>query len=449
MNNLLNITKKELKELLTPGSVLSVVLMVFIFMGIGTLMGGAVEEASSLSTIGIVNGEADSADNYWSEFAIDKLYEAYGLTPGEETALIVMLESPYGDTQKITEEMIEKGVTMAIGIVPGFTASIKSQQQTAIEEYYIFYNSGLLGTAGTSISAIVVGMISNDISLELVSNVTGPADADFLLHPVSTSASHSYTYINGEVYDDITPLEISLSIMSQTMMVPIVIMMIIIVIGSMVISSMGSEKENKTLETLLTMPVTRTTIVSGKLLSAAIVGLIYGLLYMIGMSFYVGGMMGIGSDVDLSEYGLALGLIDWVLIAAMIFFAIFCALGICMILGAFTKNFKASQTMILPITVLAMIPMFVTMFTSWATLPLVGKVVLFAIPFSHPMMVMNNLMFGDLTLVFAGLAYLVVFTLVMIFITVKLYKSDILLTGLGNTKAGMRMNKLVSKRKKA
>jgi ABC-2 type transport system permease protein len=119
-----------------------------------------------------------------------------------------------------------------------------------------------------------------------------------------------------------------------------------------------------------------------------------------------------------------------------------------MILGAFTKNFKASQTMILPITVLAMIPMFITMFTSWGTLPLVGKVVLFAIPFSHPMMVMNNLMFGDLTLVFAGLAYLVVFTLVMIFITVKLYKSDILLTGLGNTKAGMRMNKLVKKGKK-
>jgi ABC-2 type transport system permease protein len=198
---------------------------------------------------------------------------------------------------------------------------------------------------------------------------------------------------------------------------------------------MGSEKENKTLETLLTLPMSRTTIVSGKLLAAAFVGLIYGMAYMVGMSFYVGGIMGSAGGVDLKDYGLSIGLVDWALIAIMIFLAIFCALGICMILGAFTKNFKASQTMILPISILAMIPMFITMFSSWNDLPGVAQAILFAIPFSHPMMVMNNLMFGDMTLVFAGIAYLVVFTIVIIMITVRLYKSDILLTGIGQTKA--------------
>jgi len=449
MNHLLNLTKKELKELLTPGAILSVVVMVFIFMGIGTMMGGAMEEATTASDIGLVNGDEGG---YWSEFAIDSIKEfyksQYHISIEEVSDHFIILESPYGDNLQIAKEMIDKGLNTAFGIAPDFTASINAHKQASMEEYYIFSNSGLLGTTASAISMSIVPWVSDSISYELVSDIAGSADTGFLLNPISQTPLSKYTYINGEIYDGITPVEISLSIMSQTMMVPIVIMMIIIVIGSMIISSMGSEKENKTLETLLTMPVTRTTIVSGKLLAAAIVGLIYGMLYMVGMSFYVGGMMGIDTGIDLNDYGLTLGLLDWVLIAVMIFFAIFCALGICMILGAFTKNFKASQTMILPITVLAMIPMFITMFTSWASLPLVGKAVLFAIPFSHPMMVMNNLMFGDLTLVFAGLAYLAVFTLVIIFITVKLYKSDILLTGLGNTKAGMRMNTLVKKGKK-
>ncbi|MCL1979099.1 MAG: ABC transporter permease [Methanomassiliicoccaceae archaeon] len=449
MNHLLNLTKKELRELLTPGAIISVIVMVVIFMGVGTMIGGAMNDVTSASKIGIVNGDEGG---YWSEFAIDSIYDfyeaAYNLTPEEASEYIIMLDSPFGDNEQIAKEMLDKGLSSAFGIVEGFTLSIDSQIQTTIEEYYIFSNSGLLGTASTLISSTIVPWVSNCISVELVSDITGPAPAEFMLNPIDQVSAPQYTYIKGNVYEGVTPIEISSSIMSQTMMVPIVIMMIIMVIGNMVISSMGSEKENKTLETLLTMPVTRTTIVGGKLLASAIVGLVYGLAYLIGMSFYVGGITSSANGVNLADYGLSLGVTDWGIIAVMIFLAIFCALGMCMILGAFTKNYKAAQTMMLPISVLAMIPMFVTMFVSWGSLPAVMKAILFAIPFSHPMMVMNNLMFGDLTLVLEGLVYLVVFTLVIVLITVRLYKSDILLTGLGQTKAGKMARAISSKGKK-
>ncbi|MDR2698846.1 MAG: ABC transporter permease [Candidatus Methanoplasma sp.] len=434
MNHLLNLTKKELRELLTPGAVVSVLVMVFLFMGIGSVAGNAVDEATALSKIGIVNGDPSG---HWSEFALDFIYEAYGSNASE---YIVMLDTPYGNNEEIMKEMIEKGLNTAYGMGPGFTASINAKTQTTIDEYYIFTNNGLLGSAASAVSPLIIQLISQSISKELISTVTDPSAADFILHPIKDptmqgSPDTRHTYVKGEVYDGVSPAELSAALMSQTMMVPIVIMMIIMVIGTMVISSMGSEKENKTLETLLTMPVRRTTIVSGKLLAAAIVGLVYGMAYMVGMSFYMGGIMGSVGSIDLQDYGLSLGLTDWILIAVMIFLAIFCALGLCMILGAFTKNYKAAQTMMLPISVLAMIPMFITMFTSWGSLPALMQAFLFAIPFSHPMMVMSNLMFGNMTLVLAGIAYLSVFTLVIIFITVKLYKSDILLTGIGQTKA--------------
>ena len=51
--------------------------------------------------------------------------------------------------------------------------------------------------------------------------------------------------------------------------IPIILMMIIIYSSQMVISAIAMEKQNKTLETLLTVPIPRTSIVTAKMLAAA------------------------------------------------------------------------------------------------------------------------------------------------------------------------------------
>jgi ABC-2 type transport system permease protein len=117
-----------------------------------------------------------------------------------------------------------------------------------------------------------------------------------------------------------------------------------------------------------------------------------------------------------------------------------------MILGAFTKNYKMAQTMTLPISGLAIIPMFVFMFSSWESLGTVGQALMFLIPFSHPMMAMDNLIFGDMSIVLFGIAYLVVFDIIMILITVRIYSSDILITGLGQNKTVVRIQRIFTKR---
>lgn len=224
--------------------------------------------------------------------------------------------------------------------------------------------------------------------------------------------------------------------MTQIFMIPIVIMIVIMVVGSIVISSMGNEKENKTLETLLTMPVKRSTIVTGKILASAIMGLVYGGVYMAGMYVYMGSMTANVGGIDLSEIGLVLGPVEWIITMLIMFISIMCALGLCMILGAFVKSYKGAQTMTLPISVLAIIPMFIFMLSDWNSLGTGMQAVMFAIPFSHPMMAMQNLLFGDVLLVIYGLIYNVIFAVASILITVKLYNSDILLVGLGSTKFG-------------
>ncbi|MCK5030169.1 MAG: ABC transporter permease, partial [Thermoplasmatales archaeon] len=105
------------------------------------------------------------------------------------------------------------------------------------------------------------------------------------------------------------------------------------------------------------------------------------------------------------------------------------ALALCMLLGTMAKNYKSAQTLTFPVAMLAMIPMFITMFADFDTLPLALKGLLFAIPFSHPMMASRALIFNDYVLVIGGIIYVLIFAIVTISIVVWVFKTDRLLTG--------------------
>ena len=161
---------------------------------------------------------------------------------------------------------------------------------------------------------------------------------------------------------------------------------------------------------------------------------------MVGMSIYMNSLTGtMSSGLNLEDLGLTLSVGDYALVMLSMFLSIICALGICMILGAFAKNYKSAQTMTMPLSIMAMIPMFIVMFSGWYGSSALIQAVTFAIPFSHPMMAMQALMYDDVTLVLSGIAYMVVFAVATILITVKLYNSDILITGLGQNKTVQKL----------
>ena len=436
MSHMTSIIRKEVRELLTPGSVISVLVMVVLFAGLGGLIGGEVDSASELPTFGFVVDEDGNYYDGWNPYDVLCNETNYG---AEADSKIILMDSAYGDDEAILAEMREKGITSVLALpdADSFRESMTNGTQVTMKQYYLYEPTGLFGTVSSSVLSSVVSILNTSLSQEIMSSAGTGLDYDFVTNPIVSGTNDVSTIVDGEVHTGITPSDISNEITSQTLMIPIVIMIIIMMVGSIVISSMGSEKENKTLETLLTMPIKRTSIVSGKIVAAAIVGLVYGLAYMVGMSIYMGSMTGTiagSSSVNLEDLGMSLDILDWFLIMVSMFLAIVCALGICMILGAFAKNYKSAQTMTMPLSILAMIPMFIIMFTGWYGSGGVLQAITFAIPFSHPMMAMQALMYGDMTLVLGGIAYMAIFALVSILITVRLYNSDILITGLGQNK---------------
>ncbi|MCG7844719.1 MAG: ABC transporter permease [Methanomassiliicoccales archaeon] len=408
MSSLLKLVKKEVKELLTPATLIPILVIALLFGSLGGVFGGVEESLSEVPRIALI----DNDDGVLSDVAFAVL---------NNSAIIVYNGN---DVQEALQTLDDEGGVSLFIIPSNFTANIMENRTGTIEVYWIMKGAGILDSLPGASASALLGDVDQAISATLITYDMSD-NASIILNPTQITET---TVFKGKEMSGISPPTISSVMSQQSLVMPLIVMMVIIYAGSIVISSMGTEKENKTLETLLTMPVSRTSIVFGKLIGAAVVGLLMAIIFMMGMGYYTSSLLG-SATIDLAQYGLTLDLLDYLLIGISLFAALVFALALCMILGIFTKNYKAAQTMTMPVTFLAMIPMFVTMFTDFDTLPLVAKAAVFAIPFSHPMIAMRALMFDDYMLVLAGIAYSSAVALLAMFVAVTLFKKDILLTG--------------------
>jgi len=410
MSHILNIIKKEVRELLTPSTFIPIVVMALVFGSMGNMISGAAEEAKEKPVVGLINEDR----GIFASIANETIYSM---------SEVVFYSNTSGKIDEGIDAVKGKGGIALIIIPSNFSNSIENNQSGKIEVYWIMKGAGIMDSIPSGVVEAVLRELNSRISRELIE--TGSVNATFALYP---TARNETTIFKGKEMEGISPSTISTMLSSQSTMVPIIMMIIIMMAGGMVISSMGMEKENKTLETLLTLPVRRSSIIAGKIAGSAIVGLLMAVIYMVGFKYYLESFQ-MSEGINLADYGLTLSMWDYLLIGLSLFLALTAALALCMVLGTFAKNYKSAQTLTVPVSILALIPMFMVMFKDFNTLPLSLKFVLFSIPFSHPMMAVRALLFGDYTLVISGIVYVTAFTLVTIGIAVHIFNTDRLLTG--------------------
>ena len=399
---------KELRELLTPTTIVPIVAMALVFAYMGTLLGGVEQEAQAKPVLGVVDLDQGVLGNV--SMAVLRAGSQVEYTGTNVTEGLLAVEP--------------KGGTAVVLLPANFTETILSGHPGRVEVFWIMRGAGILDSVSSGAVDGLLASVDRAISSYLI-ETSASVDPGVVLAPTAQTET---TYFHEMILQGVSPGVLSQVLSSQSIVVPLVIMMIIIMAGSMVISSMGMEKENKTLETLLTLPVRRSSIVAGKIIASALVGLLMAGIYMVGFDVYMGSLSG-SSELSLAAYGLVVSPLDYVLVGVSVFAALFAALALCMVIGTFAKNYKAAQTLTMPVTLLAMIPMFITMFKDFDTLPPVLQAIVFAIPFSHPMMAMRSLMFGNYAFVLAGIAYALAFAIAMIFLAVWIFNTDRLLTG--------------------
>ena len=427
MSALGNIIKKELKELLTPSTILPILLLTIIFGSIGGTIGGIEEEIQQKPIIGLINEQ-----NTTFSVIAENIFQNYS-----EIAFYSTDINDKSDAIDIVRQ--EQGVALLI-IPSNFTENILSDKRGEIEVYWLMKGTGLLDTISSSSVEGLLNYIENEISKTLIIQANESSNTSIVLNPTTRDET---TNLKGQDFPNISPGDITGILATQSTTTPIVIMMIIIIAGGMVISSMALEKENKTLETLLTLPVKRVSIVAGKIIASAIVGLLLALIYMIGIGYYMQSFTFESSFGEVS-FNLALSTFDMILIGISLFVALVAGLSLCMLLGTMAKNYKSAQALTAPVTMLAIFPMILTMFVDFDTLPLGLKALTFAIPFSHPMMASRALLFGDYMLVISGIIYVAIFSMVVISIVIWIFTTDRLIAGTSFT---TKLSKLKRRRR--
>jgi len=410
-----NIVKKEFKELFTLSTLIPIVVIAIVFASVGQMIGNIGETMEEKPVIGIV--DMDGGD--FSDIAMAVLTERAELIYDGNDA-----------EEGLEEVRKENGVALLV-IPENFSQDIYANHPGEIEIYWIMKGAGMMDSISSGTVEGLIQAVNQGISTKLIQEDSS-FDPALVLVPTTRVET---TFFKGKEVERLSASQLGNMLSSQSIAIPIVVMMLIIMAGASVISSMGMEKENKTLETLLTLPVRRSHIVIGKIVGSALVGMIMAGIYMIGFSRYMSSFQ--ISDVNLADFGLALGMQDYLLIGISLFTALLAGLSLCIVLGTFAKNYRSAQALVFPITALAMISMFITMFKDFDTIPAVLRILVFAIPFSHPMMAMRALMMDNYSLVIGGIAYTAVFTVIMIAVAVRIFNSDRLLTGSVQKRVGL------------
>ncbi|MCC8042721.1 MAG: ABC transporter permease [Oscillospiraceae bacterium] len=418
-----SLLKKELREMLTPQVIFTMIFVCFLLMIMGQFVGSTVETVENTSEINICVRD----DGEFTRNMLEKLGE-YGYTVN-----LVDIEG-----EDYCAQLEEKDIKSVLIIPEGFSEAVERADGSAQVEVVTYMNGGGFmsvmedATASDTASGIAE-YISEYYRTELLDISTDTLSV--IDNPLNVS---EITAANGNTAQ-MSVASLMSTLMTESMIAPAVIMMLLMMASQTIMAGISGEKINKTLETLLSAPVSRISIICAKMAAALIVALLYTAAMAVGMIFYIsslGEMMTMGTDTGeamdianaMTALGITLSVGDILLFGLQIFLSIAIGLCVSLILGAMADNTASVQTLTMPVVIFVMLPFVVTVFTDISELPQLFKWIMYAIPFTHTYTAINNLTFGNMSAFWGGLAYQAIFFGLCMYLAVRVFTTDKLFT---------------------
>jgi ABC-2 type transport system permease protein len=415
MNKFTHLLKKEIRELVTKQLVISLLFTMALFYFIGGITKQEAKKASGTQKISVLDLDHSALSGSLVAALKSARFEPVPVRAADSAAAIAACRTD--------------GTNVLIVIPAGFGDSVTRLDPLKIETYAYLRNFSIMGIRRAEILKAVLGAMNTYLSDTFLKEKLPDLDPAAVKNPIKT---RDFVLIRDRMAEG-TASSIAGIVMSQSLLIPIILMMIIIYSSQMVISAIAMEKQDKTLETLLTVPISRTSIVAAKMLAAGIVGLISAVIYMLGYSSFMSGFTGdipvsAGAQSAAAQLGLTLTGSGLIVLGLALFLAILCALALATILGVLAEDFRSAQSLIMPVILLVMIPYFLTMFADIKSLSPPVKILLLAIPFSHSFLAVQNMFLGDMRSVLFGMLYMVAFVGVLVYLAGRIFSSDKVLT---------------------
>ena len=419
MNIFLILVKKEVKELLTRQLLISIAAMLLVFHVIGKVT-GTQNKASELRDSGVAVLDLDGSS--LSKNVIGRL--------SKSGYRVKTVSSPDIEAALAAPEYKDENFFMLLpaGLQKGLDAGKKG----GVGFYSRFKN---FSTVGTSVTASKIRRAITNVNYELSVHVIGrnsPSLATaFAREPLAPA---EFVIVDGKM-EPVSLTQALAAIQSQLYFFPIAMFFIVIMAAQMIMTSVASEKENKTLETLLSSPVDRWMLVVSKLSASALVAGALSGAYMLGMRSFMYGITAqastgaaIPARSALAGLGLVIAPSGYLLIGLSVLFCILCALSIALILGVLSDNVKSIQATIMPLMMLLMLSYILPMFIDVSTASVPVRLLLYAIPFTHAFTAPQNVMLHNNVQVFWGIVYQAGVFVVFVTLAGKLFSGESLLT---------------------
>ncbi|MCR4424554.1 MAG: ABC transporter permease [candidate division WOR-3 bacterium] len=414
MRIIANLVWKEVRELLTLRTLTPFIAVLVIFLFIGRALRGERTKANAPQPVLVVVPDS-------SRFA--------------DTIIRRLKEENFSVTvTNVTKEQARKqaqqdGFSLLLVLPESLDYRIDRFQPVLIEAYAILKGFSFTQTMRSVKVKAAFARINSELTAYNLKRLIPDIPGENIQNPIQTSefvilrdrmAAGSAEAVQGMA-------------LAQTFIIPLILLMVLLYASQTLAASIGQEKENKTLETLLTVPINRVTIVVGKMLGAVLVAVVFSLMFMLALGYYTTAFAeGVPSRTPDMSIALRLGLTlspeAIFLLSVTLFLAIVTALALATLLALLSEDARGAQAALTPLMMLCLLPYFFTMFFNIQTLSLPLKILLFLIPFSYPFLIPQAILFGNYPLIIGGLVYMTIFSAVTIFIAARFFSSDLVLT---------------------
>jgi ABC-2 type transport system permease protein len=322
--------------------------------------------------------------------------------------------------------------SVAMVYVPnGYSQNITDGLKGHVKIYGNLKNLNIAEASGVEVAGSLVSVYNYYYSLAMIKQLmvaTGNlGDSEAIRSPLSISYA---SIIKGNVIE-VAPSQITSVILSQSIMLPIMVMMMVIFAIQMAATSIALEKEQKTLETLMTLPVGRLTILSGKLAGSVVIAVAGSISYMIGFGYYTSSAFSFApqlTSIDLTGVGIGIQPIGYALLGIVMFVTLVSALALAISLAVFTDSVRSAQSLTGVLIVPLIIPAMILMFSDIEMLPPAIQWIMLAIPYTHTMLATKAAFLGNYWLMMRSILYISVFTVLVLWIAAKIFSTERIIT---------------------
>jgi ABC-2 type transport system permease protein len=421
LNKLWSLIVKEVKELIRdPKILIGVVLMPIIIFPI---MGSAIQ-ISQESVIRAVKGASFAVwtddDGFVTDALMTYLYTDNLIVPIEATNL-----------EDALSQFTETDSSSLIYIPRGYNNNITLGQQGRLKVYANLRKLNMAETQSTDVVTSLINVYNYYFSINKIENLIESADAVGTPLGYRTPIAIDYASIlKGNVLE-IPPMAIFSLVMSQSIMLPIMVMMMVMFAIQMAATSIALEKEQKTLEILMTLPVSRMTILGGKLSGSIVIALAGAVSYLIGFNSYMNSAFSFvpeAQSMSLSDVNMGMTPLGFLLIGIVIFVTLVSALAMALSVAVFADSVRSAQSFTSALITPIMIPALVLMFSDIEMLPTSFQYLMLAIPYTHTMIATKAAFLGDYFIVMRSIFFISIWTVALLYIAAKIFSTERIIT---------------------